>query len=191
MKYEEIRNKEFDYLRKEIEFFLDKINSMINLLYVSATAILAWAIESKNPLFCSSVFCIIVPSYIVTHSYNIGILKIGAYFMVFYDEDYKWENRSHMVNQQSKKKFNRLSASYKFPYIFVGALSGILAWIIFLEDLNNFENIVLWVNNIFIVVISIAFILFLLKQKNTDEIKEFYKSEWIRVRKREQHNKNT
>lgn len=189
MTKDEIRDKEFDYLRKEIEFYLSKINSMTNLLYVSVTAILAWAIESQNPLFCSSVFCIIIPSYIVAHSYNIGMLKIGAYLIVFY-EDYKWESRSHIVNQQVQKKFNRLPASYRFPYIFVGILSGISSWIIFLGNHSNLQNYVLWFNSIGITIICIIFILILLKQKGTDEIKQFYKDEWTKVREEEQHNKN-
>lgn len=184
--------KEYDSLRKELEIYISKISFMISVLYVSATAVLAWAIENQNPFICSTIYCIIIPSFLITHSYNISIMRIGAYFIVFYD-DYKWEKRLHEVNKKvsekdngsNDKKFNRLPSPYKSAYIFVGVLSSVLSWIIFLGGKNDSCNVMLWVNNICCVIIAIIFIVVVLMTKDNDKIKELYIEKWREVRETE------
>lgn len=182
--------KEYDALRKELEIYISKISFMINVFYVSATAVLAWSIENQNPFICSSVYCIIIPSFIITHSYNVSIMRIGAYFIVFYD-DYKWEKRLHEVNKKVKennsygKKFNRLPSPYKASFIFFGVLSSVLSWFIFLGNKNLLCDVMLWVNNIGCIIITIVFIVVVLKRKDNDKIKELYIEKWREVREAE------
>jgi len=95
--------KEYDALRKELEIYFSKISFMISVFYVSATAVLAWSIENQPPFICSSVYCIIIPSFIITHSYNISIMRIGAYFMSFM-MIIKWKNDSMKLIKKLKKK---------------------------------------------------------------------------------------
>ncbi|MDE7233592.1 MAG: hypothetical protein K2N29_00860, partial [Ruminiclostridium sp.] len=55
----------------------------------------------------------------------------------------------------------------------------------------NLQNYVLWINNIEITTVCIIFMLILLNQKRTDEIRQFYKNEWIKIREKEQSKKIT
>ncbi len=177
-------DKEYECLRKAIESYLSKTDLMTNILYISVTAILAWAMECQNPFICTAVFCIIVPTFIVAQSYNIATLKIGAYFIVFYDE-FKWEERLNQIDLNTRGKFNHLSASFKFPYIFVGILSAILSWIIFWGDKINWNNIMMYANNCFNTIIATIFAIVVIKQKNNIDIKQVYIEEWKEIKKSE------
>jgi len=167
--------------------YLSKTDLMTNILYVSVTAVLAWAISCQSPFICSAAYCIIIPTFIIAHNYNIASLKVGAYFIVFY-KDYHWEERLHKVNIISRGKINRFSASFKLSYIFIGILCTILSWIIFLSNENNFDNIMLWINCVGDIVLTAIFIIVVLLQKNSDEIKQIYIDNWEVIRQNEQDN---
>ncbi len=123
------RDREYEALRREIEKYTELEHSLYNIVYVGVTAILAWGISLKNSLICLLAYCIIFPSFRVMLSYNSGILRIGAYMHVFYDE-YLWERKLHQICTLPKGKVVRYSSSYKTPFIFVSVLSTILSLII-------------------------------------------------------------
>lgn len=173
-------DKEYDMLRKEIELYLSKINLMTNVLYVSVTAILAWAIESQNAAMCGLAYCIIIPSYIIVQSYNWGCLKIGAYLSTFY-EDYKWEKRLHSFNILTKGKIGRLSISYKLPYIFSGLLSVLSSYLIHEKNLNNDSSLYV----VAYAIITILFTVLVLFQKSSDSIKQSYINGWNSIKEEE------
>lgn len=127
------RDREYEALRREIEKYSEFEHSLYKVLYVSVTAILAWGISSTNALICLLAYCIIFPSFRVMLSYNAGILRIGAYMHVFYDE-YFWEKRLRQVCNLPKGKVAYYSSSYKTPFIFVSVLSTILSLIILYEN---------------------------------------------------------
>ena len=81
------RDREFDYLRKEIEFCTAQKQTIFNLIYVSVATILAWAISIKSPFICILTYCVSFPYYCILMSYNIAIFKIQAYFYVFFEEN--------------------------------------------------------------------------------------------------------
>lgn len=103
------------------------------------------------------------------------------------------KKRLHEVNKKVKekgnnsygKKFNRLPSPYKAAYIFVGVLSSVLSWIIFLGNKKLLCDVMLWVYNIGCVIITIVFIIVVLKKKDNDKIKELYIEKWREVRETE------
>lgn len=179
-----LHEKESEYLRKEIEFYLEKIDSMSNILYVSFTVVLTWAIERQNPMICYAAYCIIIPFYVIANSYNISILRIGSYFIVFYD-DYQWERRLNRVNVISKSEINRFASSYKLSYIFIGILSTFLSWIILLFNDTILVDDVFVVSNILFTIFTVSFLVIVLMQKSNDQIKEAYIRGWQKVKDEE------
>lgn len=79
----EKQDEEYKYLRKEIESCISIVQKTIQMLYVSITVVIAWAIDVSNPLICLAAYCVIIPTYFITIDYNISMLKIGAYLYVF------------------------------------------------------------------------------------------------------------
>lgn len=97
------RDREYEALRREIEKFIELEHSLYSILYVGITAVLAWGISSKEALICLLTYCIIFPAFRVLLSYNAGVLRIGAYMYVFYDE-YLWEKQLYKICKSSDIK---------------------------------------------------------------------------------------
>lgn len=166
------RDREYEALRREIEKISEFENSLYNILYVGATAVLAWGISSQNPLICLLTYCIIFPSFRIMLSYNSGILRIGAYMHVFYDE-YLWEKRLHQICTLPKGTVVRYNSSYKTPFIFVSILSTILSLIILYENhVPQYElNIIIAFLSLLLL---ISLVIYAFKQGNGDTIKQQY-----------------
>lgn len=174
------RDREYEALRREIEKMSEFEHSLYNFLYVSATAVLAWGISSKNALICLLTYCIIFPSFRIMLSYNSGILRIGAYMHVFYDE-YFWEKRLHQICTLPKGKVVRYNSSYKTPFIFVSILSTILSLMILYEN-----HVHKYSFNIIIIILSLlllsTFVIYAFKQGNGDDIKQQYIDAFKKIR---------
>lgn len=174
------RDREYEALRREIEKMSEFEHSLYNFLYVSAAAVLAWGISSKNALICLLTYCIIFPSFRIMLSYNSGILRIGAYIYVFYDE-YLWEKRLHQIRTRSKSKVVQYNSSYKFPFIFVSILSTTLSLIILYEN-----HIFKCSFNIIIISLSLLllliFFIYAFKEDNGNIIKQHYIEEFTKIK---------
>lgn len=166
------RDREYEALRREIEKYSEFEHSLYNILYISVTAILAWGIDSKNALICLLTYCIIFPAFRVLLSYNSGILRIGAYIYVFYDE-YLWEKQLYKICNSSDIKNVRYNSSFKAPFISVSILSTVLSLII-----CEF-NIKLCVLSLLLL---IFFIIYSFYQGNCDTIKQKYIDEFKKIR---------
>ena len=177
------RDREYEALRREIEKYSEFEHSLYKVLYVSVTAILAWGISSTNALICLLAYCIIFPSFRVMLSYNSGILRIGAYMHVFYDE-YFWEKRLRRVCNLPKSKVAYYSSSYKTPFIFVSVLSTILSLIILYEN-----PVPQYSYNIIITLLSLLLltilVIYAFKQGNGNTIKDKYIKEFEEIKEEE------
>lgn len=168
--------EEYDYLRKQIETNISLIHKTTNILYVGVTAILAWSIESNTHLICLLSFGIIIPTYCMVLDYQMGLLKIGAYLSVFYN-DYHWEKRLHKM--QIKNQIKRPQMSYVYPYIFTTIMSNVLFYILLLKNNNlNASGIIQY--SMFSV-ISLSFIIWVSRSKKNDRIKSEYIEEWKKI----------
>lgn len=168
----EPRDREYEALRREIEKLSELEQAVYSILYVGVTAVLAWGVSSKNSLICLLTYCIIFPSFHVVLSYTSGMLRIGAYMYVFYDE-YFWEKRLYQICNLPDIKKIRYNSSFKSPFVFVSILSTMLALIIpYTKDLNQQDpNVVIACLSI----ISLAiFIIYSCKQGNCDTIRQQY-----------------
>lgn len=169
------RDREYEALRREIEKLLELEHSLYSILYVGITAVLAWGISSENALICLLTYCIIFPAFRVLLSYNSGMLRIGAYMYVFYDE-YLWEKQLYKICKSSDIKNVRYNSSFKAPFISVSILSTVLSLII-----CEF-NIKICVLSLLLL---IFFIIYSFNQGNCDTIKQKYIDEFKKIKNEE------
>lgn len=166
------KDKEYESLRREIEKLLELEHSLYNILYVGATAILAWGIKEHEPFMCLLSYCIIFPSFYIMLSYISKIFKIGAYIYVYYEE-YSWEKILHKINTDKKYKKHRYVSSYRTPFIFVSIMSTALSIIIAHQIYSLYS-----ITYIMIVILSftllLSFIIYVFSQKNYDNLKKIY-----------------
>ena len=183
------KDREYESLKKEIEQRVSVIYTNIKVLYVTLTVVLAWAITQESPLMCLLGYCIIIPSYNIVMDYYIGILRIGAYINVFLEE-YPWENRLHKVNTLHKdgintvgKKIKRYETAYNTPHILSSIMCLSLTAILTDYNCLNVKSIIVL---IFSLIIFIALILYIGRQRSNDDIKQQYINEFEEIKKQEQ-----
>lgn len=150
------RDREFDYLRKEIEFCTAQKQTIFNLIYVSVATILAWAISIKSPFICILTYCVSFPYYCILMSYNIAIFKIQAYFYVFFEENL-WDKRKYEIDKAINKNFNQQDTSYKFPFIFVNIMSTVLS-LMFLCQSYSIPSLIATLISMILLLIFVGYI---------------------------------
>lgn len=173
------QDKEYEYLRNEIEKCLSTVQKMMQVLYVTITVIMAWAIDASNPLICFASYGVILPTFLIATDYNISMLKIGAYLAVFFDE-YKWERRLHKIN--CKNIINRHDNSYLFPYIFCSLITFIIFFILY--DYSGME-LKDWILITLNILLFIGFSTYVFLQQKNDKIKQTYIENWENIKSEE------
>lgn len=166
------KEREYEALRREIEQLSELQHSLCNIVYVGVAAILAWGIDKNDSIVCLLAYCITFPSFYIMLSYNAGIIRMGAYIYVFYDE-YFWEKRLHKINTNKKYKKLRYISSYRVPFIFTSFMCTILSIILAYQKYSPYS-----IAYIIIVALSLllllAFCIYAFSQKNNDKLKEMY-----------------
>lgn len=168
----EKEDREYEYLRKEIEKSMSTVQTSIQLVYVTTTAIIAWAINVSNPLICFAAYGVILPTFLIAIDYNMSMLKIGAYMAVFFDE-YKWEKRVHKIN--CEKIINRHDNSYQLPYIFCSLIACVIFFVLYDYSSLELQDWVLITLNIFL---FLGFNIYVLKQQRNDKVEQLYINKW-------------
>ncbi len=173
--------KEYDYIKRELESNMGVVRKANNALYVGVTAVLAWAITTSNSVLCLLSYCVIIPTYYVVLDYNIATMKLGAYLLVFYDD--KWESRLHIAN--GKKVIKRHASSYRNPFIYASIASTVLfSCFIDYDDISIFEIVQI----IVCVILLLWFNIYVLLQKDNDSVKQIYIDTWINIKNKEKQN---
>lgn len=170
------QDKEYEYLRNEIDKCISIIQKTIQVLYVSTTAIIAWAINETNPLVCFAAYGVIWPTYLISIDYNISMLKIGAYLAVFFDE-YKWERRLHKINCENI--INRHENAYQFPYTFCSLISFIIFFILYDYSALELKDGILITLNI---LLFLGFNIYVFLQRRNDKVKQIYIDKWNEIK---------
>lgn len=176
--YEVQKEKEYDNIKKELEICSDVVRKANSALYVGVTAVLAWAITASNSILCLLPYCVIIPVYYIVLDYNIATMKLGAYLLVFHNDN--WEQRLHKVNLENVVK--RHASSYRNPFIYASVASTILFLTFF--DYGNI-NLLKIIQIIVCVGLFFCFNSYVLLQKNNDSIKQIYINAWENVKNEE------
>lgn len=177
------KEKEYDNVKKELETSLDVVRKANSALYVGVTAVLAWAITAKNSILCLLAYCVIIPVYYIVLDYNIATMKLGAYLLVFHNDE--WEKRLHKVNLRNVIK--RHASSYRNPFIYASIASTILYFTFF--DFDNIDTLKV-IQIIICIALFLCFNLYVVLQKDNDSVKQIYIDAWERVKKEEKNFKN-
>lgn len=121
--------EEYLMLREEILSLGDLENNVMNFFYVSITSILAFSLTQKDTIFILLCYMVIMPSYRLVLSKEIGIYKIGAYLYVFHEgknKDFIWERRSSKFHAKLPKIFKRVIPTFNYPFIYINTFVTIL-----------------------------------------------------------------
>lgn len=166
------KDREYEALRREIEQLSELQHSLCNIVYVGVAAILAWGINKNNSLVCLLTYCITFPSFYIMLSYNSGIIRMGAYIYVFYDE-YFWEKRLHKINTDKKYKKLRYISSYRVPFIFTSIMCTALSIMVAQQKYSPY-SITYMTISVLSLLLLLSFCIYAFSQKNYDELKEVY-----------------
>lgn len=170
--------KEYLMLREEIIHYYSIIQNSRNILYVAIAALLAFGVSSNEPLLCLIPYCVIIPIYIVTIDYQYGMWRIGTYLSVFLEGDeFNWETRLHKLN--SSVKMNRYATSYNWPFIIT---SLVCTGLFFLKTDYSTIDYKLIAEVIFAVLLTGLFLMFVIVQKDPDDIKRVYLEKWNNIK---------
>lgn len=178
----EKKQREYDYVKKELEVCLEVVRKTSNMLYVGVTAILAWAVTTSNSTICLLSYCVIIPVYYITLDYNIAVMKLGSYLLVFHDD--KWERRLHKVNVRNVIK--RHASSYRNSYIYASIAATVLFFLFLdIKNIGIFEIVQI----IICLVLFLWFNIYVILQQDNDNIKQMYINAWKKIKYEEKKGK--
>lgn len=95
---------EYEILREEILFYLEKHQAVRNMMYIVTGTLLALVTKFDNPsaYFYLLPLIVIIASYVISYDYLDNVLRAATYLMVFYEDrevsDYHWETRIRKFN---------------------------------------------------------------------------------------------
>lgn len=174
---------EYIALRNEIISSSNYQKGYISLLYTVVAAIFAFAFTQEEPLIFLVPIVVIIPIYLLNMRECIGMLKLGCYLQVFYEEDNPgWETRLKNYHQ----KFKDIKSDIA-PYIFLSFCGPVICgWRLFCSGLHNAENIL----KLIFAFICLAVCLCIIKKYNIDyiECREKYVNDWKIIKQEENNN---
>lgn len=176
----EDKSREYLMIRDEILQYLDKYQTVRNMMYVVSATLLGFGIKEVNGNIDRYIFLlpliVIIPSYIIAIDYWECVRKAAAYLIVFHEEEgsvFHWESRSFKLGNEIKFfKINR----QLIPYYICG-ITSIILYFVFL-GLNNQDRF------IGIGVSSISFIIMLYFRKRLVSFETYIKG-WKSVKGKE------
>ncbi len=146
-RYDQNRMEEYKMLREEIVTYMEKLQTVRNMMFVTLGAIFAFSISDDVPFFCTLLPLLFVfPSYIAAVNYWNCVRKASAYLVVFH-ESYKdcpihWESRHNMYRKISNKKGNFSKSALGdvrpqlLPYFICAAITLIIYWLQLFKYVN-------------------------------------------------------
>lgn len=108
---------EYELLREEILFYIDKHQTVRNMMYVTTGTLLGLVSDTKNAFLYLLPLIVIIPSFITSQDYLDNIHRASTYLKVFYEDSkdsiYHWETRLRKFSDTEKnwQKIHRL------PYV--------------------------------------------------------------------------
>lgn len=174
-----IKSEEYLMLRDEILHCMQIVDNSRNILYVTVSAILAFAFTQAEPLIFILPFIVIIPIYLVTLDYMSSLYKIGTYLVVFCDnESFKWEKRLVDLDDSKIKNATRFRWAFHIPYLFTSlACIALFSYSMFINNqcISSFTSILrIIVAVLLLFVVSTIF----LKYRDMAKIREDFKNKW-------------
>jgi len=184
MNESELRAKEYDKINTEIINKMNKQLQIVSLLYGTVGVILAFAVNNGTSLMFLIPFCAIIPIYLLIIHDTQGIYKLGSYLVVFHESlGGAWETRLHAFNTKTKKSMPRWANNFHFPFIIVSIFSLVLFLFYFdWVNITQYRNVL---ELLFALVCFSAVIAVRITQKDVDNLKEQYITEWKQIKDEE------
>lgn len=174
---------EYIALRNEVISSSNYQKGYISLLYTVAAVIFTFAFTQEEPLIFLVPIVVIIPIYLLNMRECVGMLKLGSYLQVFYEEDNPgWETRLKNYHE----KFKDIKADID-PYVFLSFCGPIICgWKICYSGLHTVENIL----KLILTFICLAACLYIIKKYNIDyiEAREKYVNDWKIIKQEEKNN---
>ena len=178
----EVRIEEYKLLKQEINSLASMRHQLINILYTSVAAILAFAIMNGEALMFLIAFCVIIPTYLIMGTLSHGIYKIGAYLQVFFDDiGFQWETNLYAFNAINEIKIKRWANSFTLPFVFLGLVSFALFLLYF--DWPTIFSIWSMLELVLSLICIISVFVIRRKQDDVDSLKESYIERWCDFQK--------
>lgn len=117
-KYNLVWINEYKIMRQEIVNYMEKLQALRNMMYITIGAVLTFSISIELPFFCVLLpLLFILPAYMTAVNYWICVRKVSAYLVVFH-ESYEdcpihWESRHNMLKKLNNTKENFKKNVYK------------------------------------------------------------------------------
>ena len=144
--------EEYEYIRREIELKINKIDNFNSVFYATVAVIFTFAFTQKEALVFLVPVIVIVPIYTIRMDEISSMLRMGAYLFVFWEgTDFFWETR--LIKYDEKFKYNKPDVN---PYVIVSVVSFLLC--ISKLDYSNIKSKGLWIRIFF----AVAFLVFCL-----------------------------
>lgn len=147
-KYDPSWLDEYKMMRDELVNYMEKLQSVRNMMYLTLGAIFAFSTTLNLPFFCALLpLLFVVPAYLTAVDYWICVRKASAYLVVFH-ESYEdcpihWESRHNMLKKMKKKKENFKKSTVKNVALQLSSYyaCAIITIIVYALRLINYINI--------------------------------------------------
>lgn len=174
-----MREKDTEYLmiREEMLQHIKEYQAVRNMMYIVTATTLGFGLTENVHKF-ESLFLlpliVILPSYIVSTRYWMGVIKLATYLMVFHEQEkdcsFCWETCNYMLVK--KNKFTDRINYHHVPYV----VSGFMCITLYFGNLN-------WKNNYDILLgISALIICVLIFFMYKDVDREEFLNEWMKIK---------
>lgn len=126
--------KEYEDLRGEIKQKIELHNSLMTFMITTVVAVLAFALETDNPLMYLLPFAIIIPISMRIAYYREAIIKISSYIIVYIENQVgglQWETR---YNQLQGLKRDTIYNSLTISRYYEGIILSVICYTLYFEN---------------------------------------------------------
>lgn len=101
--------EEYKMIREEIMAYMDKLQTVRNMMFVAVAAMMALAYTKENahPLTALLPIPFILSSYSCATNYWISVRKAAAYLVIYHESSpscpFRWESRHNMFKKQESR----------------------------------------------------------------------------------------
>ncbi len=174
--------EEYKMIREEINKEWDYISTCRSILFATTAAIFAFAFTQTNPLVFLIPYVVIIPLSAIEKDYLTGIIRKGAYLLVFCEGylDIEWESRLFQADMSVKKIKKTIISHYMLMLLCCLVLAVIHL------DFSNIDSEEFKMNTA-LIVISTGVTMIVVLRNRVDYLKEkiLQKERWEGIKKLE------
>jgi hypothetical protein len=148
---------EYQMMRDELVKYMDMLQTVRNMMYISVAAAFAFAFSASNMFICSLLpLVFIIPAYSCAVNYWLCVRKASAYLVVFHESykdcPYHWESRHNMLRHDNHENFKTSTffniASQLASYFVCASLTMFFyffrMYILAVNYLKDYEEATFW-----------------------------------------------